>query len=99
MVQYYYSCVGVCVIALISQVINEMFTEILRGFLWQRSRDKGVKSWRVMDWTIQEGTPKLMGRCIEKLMGEVLTFVNVSNHRYVIPAPISALHYGDIAFR
>lgn len=40
-----------------------------------------------------------MGRCIERLRDEVLTFVNVRSHRSVIPAPISALHYRDIAFK
>lgn len=47
---------------------------------------------------IQEGTARLMGRCIERLMDEVLTFVNVSNNKYVIQAPITDLHYGDTTF-
>lgn len=52
-----------------------------------------------MDWTIQGGMASLMGRCIEQLRDEVVTFVNVRCHRSVIPVPISALHYRDIAFK
>lgn len=35
----------------------------------------------------------------KQLRDEVLTFVNVRSHRSVIPVPISALHYRDIAFK
>lgn len=47
-----------------------------------------VTSMTISMAALEEQGSEFMGRCIDRLMDKVLTFLTVSNHKCVIPAPI-----------